>query len=120
MKRLQFSELVVNAWRGIYPDMDVDQELAKMEAWLDANPSRMKKNFKRFAVNWLNRTQWQIIEAKMKQAENYRNASVGTGPKTIPADPQHMQMIENAIMESRRTGRSADEILAEAKRFYRS
>lgn len=39
-----------------YPSLDVEAELKKMKAWLLSNyPSRQKKNFKRFAINWLNK-----------------------------------------------------------------
>ena len=46
-------------WQKTYPAVDVFAELAKMESWLDANPSRRKtpKGIKRFVDLWLSRAQ---------------------------------------------------------------
>uniref|UniRef100_A0A6M3IMX1 Uncharacterized protein n=1 Tax=viral metagenome TaxID=1070528 RepID=A0A6M3IMX1_9ZZZZ len=40
--------------KDIYPQVDVERELNNMYMWLDANPRKRKKNYKRFIVNWLN------------------------------------------------------------------
>lgn len=49
----------VIAWQKIYKAVDVHQELAAMESWLDANPTRRKtpKGIKRFINSWLARAQ---------------------------------------------------------------
>lgn len=47
-----FAEKIYNAYRM---NTDIVRELQKMEAWLYANPNRLKKNYARFIVNWLNR-----------------------------------------------------------------
>ena len=58
---LKFENITVDLvkfWESCYPDVDViDIILKKAPAWLDANPSRAKKNYKRFLVNWLSRQQ---------------------------------------------------------------
>jgi len=41
--------------KAAYPKIDVAGELAHMRVWLLSNPDNSKKNFKKFAVNWLNR-----------------------------------------------------------------
>ncbi len=39
-----------------YASLDVEREFKKMKAWLVSNyPSKMKRNFRRFATNWLNK-----------------------------------------------------------------
>ena len=45
------------AWERAYSDrgVNVHQELLSMESWLDANPTRRKKDMKRFIDNWLKR-----------------------------------------------------------------
>ncbi len=49
---------LVKFWENAFPDVDVIEVLTKKApAWLDANPSRAKKNYKRFIVNWLSRQQ---------------------------------------------------------------
>jgi hypothetical protein len=42
-------------WKELFPAVDVLQELRKMKAWCDANPSRRKtkRGIKRFVVKWL-------------------------------------------------------------------
>ena len=46
-------------WQKTYPAVDVFLELAKMESWLDANPTKRKtsKGIKRFVNSWLSRAQ---------------------------------------------------------------
>lgn len=46
-------------WREAYPAVDLEHELQKMRAWLDANPTKRKtrRGIERFINNWLTRTQ---------------------------------------------------------------
>lgn len=55
----QPEESDVIAWQRAYPAINVHQELAAMESWLDANPTRRKtaKGIKRFVNSWLSRAQ---------------------------------------------------------------
>jgi len=65
---LKFENITVDLvkfWETCYPDVDViDVILKKTPAWLDANPSRAKKNYKRFLVNWLSKQQGQYDNFK--------------------------------------------------------
>jgi len=45
----------VDKWTDAFPNLKVEQELKRMEAWLAANPSKHKKNYEKFIVNWLAR-----------------------------------------------------------------
>jgi len=47
----------IQGWRDAYPACDVQAELKKTREWLLANPEKKKKNYRRFIVNWLIRTQ---------------------------------------------------------------
>lgn len=49
----------ITLWRETYPAVDVVQELRRMIAWLDSNPSKRKtrRGIERFINNWLARTQ---------------------------------------------------------------
>lgn len=49
----------VALWRNTYPAVDVEQELRRMIAWLDSNPTKRKtrRGIERFINNWLARTQ---------------------------------------------------------------
>jgi len=62
-------------WQKTYPAVDVFLELAKMESWLDANPSKRKtsKGIKRFVNSWLSRAQDRGGSSPIKTE----------GPKTI-------------------------------------
>lgn len=46
-------------WAGLYPAVDVIQQLRNMRGWLDSNPSRRKtrKGVLRFITGWLSREQ---------------------------------------------------------------
>ena len=56
-----------------YPKANLEAELEKMRTWIRANPEKAKKNWRRFAQNWINHAQ--------KEQEEKR----GRGP--IPEDP---------------------------------
>ena len=49
----------ISLWENTYPAVDVKQELKKMAAWCDSNPTRRKtrRGIERFINNWLSRTQ---------------------------------------------------------------
>lgn len=51
------SDEKVNRWADAFPALEVETELAKAAAWLQANPAKRKKNIQRFLVNWLSRAQ---------------------------------------------------------------
>jgi predicted phage replisome organizer len=51
------SDQQVDRWADAYPALEVETELAKAAAWLQANPEKRKKNYQRFLVNWLGRSQ---------------------------------------------------------------
>lgn len=44
-------------WTRAYPALVLDVELARIEAWLVANPANRKSNYLRFITNWLQRSQ---------------------------------------------------------------
>lgn len=61
-KKGEFVQKIYN----IYGDkIDIIEELRRMEIWLDVNPQRRKKNYKRFIFFWLNRA----LERKKIQEE---------------------------------------------------
>lgn len=51
------SDKQVDLWANAYPALEIETQLAKASAWLQANPSKIKKNYARFLVNWLARAQ---------------------------------------------------------------
>ncbi len=63
----------VAIWEQLYPSLDVQQELNKAWAWLDANPSRRKTaiGMSRFLVSWLMRAQPSIWRERTEARTAY-------------------------------------------------
>ena len=59
----------LDLWKENFPAVDVEEELRKMSAWLDANRANRKKNVKRFIVNWLTKTQDRAPRVKGQENE---------------------------------------------------
>ena len=47
----------LNVWRAAYPAIDIDIEIRKAAAWLNANPKNKKSQYARFINAWLARAQ---------------------------------------------------------------
>jgi len=44
-------------WERAFPACDIDAELAKAHAWMQANPKKKKSNYAAFLRNWLEKSQ---------------------------------------------------------------
>jgi len=56
-----------------YDRVDIEREFRMMDDWLESNPRRRKKNYRRFITNWL--------KAEQRKAERVRpEVMVGAGP----------------------------------------
>lgn len=57
--KAKITQAEVDQWKKLYPAVDVLQELRKMTAWCEANPTKRKtkRGIKAFIVNWLNKEQ---------------------------------------------------------------
>jgi hypothetical protein len=53
----------IQTWTRAFPDVDVAAEIRKAAAWAAANPSRAKKSWERFIVNWLARARKDVRNA---------------------------------------------------------
>lgn len=51
-------------WQDAYPAVAVPDEISKAAAWMRANPANRKKNWERFIVNWLSRSQEKAPRVK--------------------------------------------------------
>lgn len=74
-KKRKFFNITIEdkaGWLDAYQACDINQELSKMREWLLANPSKKKKNYRRFITNWLSRAQ-----EKGGTKINYRTSQVG-------------------------------------------
>lgn len=70
--------------REAYPDLDLDRELKKMQAWLEANPRRRYRNYKRFIVNWLNR---EDRYGRGTKRQEIRRKYAGLAGRDLEGDP---------------------------------
>ena len=62
---LDFSDAQIEKWEHIYPGVNVRNELAKMEEWIDAKRAE-RKNWKLFAIRWLSKNHRNLLEAEVK------------------------------------------------------
>lgn len=67
----------VNQWREAYPACDIELELKQMREWLLSNPSKKKKNYRRFITNWLSRSQ--------ERGGTKRKSNYGKDERPVPA-----------------------------------
>lgn len=54
----------ISDWIEKYHPVDPDIEIPKMEAWLETNPTKRKKLYKRFICKWLNRASEKATRVK--------------------------------------------------------
>lgn len=57
LKTFTVTEEDVKEYQEVYTNVDVKAELKKMKLWLDANPTKRKKNVKAFIARWLAKAQ---------------------------------------------------------------
>lgn len=85
----------ITLWRETYPAVDVEQELRRMVAWLDSNPTKRKtrRGIERFINSWLARTQ----DSGGSKGQKEVNEAVGNN--TFDSDARWEQ-ISRAIDEA--------------------
>tara|TARA_R110001599_G_scaffold171802_2_gene363050 strand:+ start:647 stop:1441 length:795 start_codon:yes stop_codon:yes gene_type:complete len=64
-------------WKQAFPTVDIDAELKRMHVWLVANPDRRKKQYKRFVVAWLNRTNEKGAANASSRTNEYDESNIG-------------------------------------------
>ena len=85
----------ITLWRETYPAVDVEQELRRMVAWLDSNPTKRKtrRGIERFINSWLAGTQ----DSGGSKGQKEVNEAVGNN--TFDSDARWKQ-ISRAIDEA--------------------
>ena len=59
-------------YERVFPGIDMTLELMKMGMWLNANPARRKRNYKRFIVNWLSNAHRQLLEVELRETVRHQ------------------------------------------------
>lgn len=85
-KFLNIKDEDIIGWKEAYPACDVTAELKKMREWLLANPEKKKKNYRRFIVNWLIRTQEKGGTKKEYQISQIGKTPPSKNPKLSQRD----------------------------------
>lgn len=81
--RYPIRQAQVDEWSGLYPAVDIMQELRKMAGWLDANPSKRKtkRGILRFVNGWLAREQ---DKGRTNASKSPQKRPSDTGPAINP------------------------------------
>jgi hypothetical protein len=61
-------EELIKIWVAAYPNVDVNSELPKIEAWLLTNTNKAKKNLKAFTNSWLSRGMNSVKNGSNKES----------------------------------------------------
>ena len=95
----------VIAWQRAYKAVDVYQELAAMESWLDANPSRRKTKggIKRFVNSWLARAQDKGGSPMVRQSNQGTSLRAMTIDMALSdltwVDPEHIPRMKEFYLQ---------------------
>jgi hypothetical protein len=70
-------EGLIKMWVAAYPNVDVNAELPRIEAWLLSNTNKAKRNFSSFINNWLGKAMTSTRNGSAKESikdewEQYR------------------------------------------------
>lgn len=78
----------VQAYRDLYPNVDIMQELRKMKGWLNANPTKRKtyKGLPRFINNWLAKEQDKPHRQNLAYASDYEETQTNTPKEETDAE----------------------------------
>lgn len=75
-----------SAWLKAYPACNIDRQLAAMSAWLEANPAKaVKRQWRRFIVNWLARSQERGGDEQARAGAAYRGGAGKDGGRIAAA-----------------------------------
>lgn len=87
------TEQQISFWRKAYPAVDIEGELNRMAAWLQANPSKRKSNYAAFINRWL-------------KAEQDKGGSRRSSPQSQFTTPRPKWMDQAAEQRSKKGGKS--------------
>jgi hypothetical protein len=64
------SDIQKGVWTTAYPAINIDIELAKAAAWINANPDNKKSNYARFLNGWFQRAQDKAPRVQNEKSQN--------------------------------------------------
>ena len=89
----------IEQWQQAFPAVNVEQELQKMIAWLNANPARRKsrKGIERFIVSWLTRSQDNGGSYRQHASSS---SHVGTGFSNFEQRDYDFDLLEQQLLDA--------------------
>lgn len=93
----------IEKWKSAYPAVDVEQELKRMVAWLDDNPTRKKtrNGICRFINSWLGRE--QDNEGKYRNGNKQQSSKTkSTGFTNFQQRNYDMDELERQLLEAQK------------------
>lgn len=89
----------VEKYRGLYPDVDIMQELRKIVGWCDANPDKRKtrRGAKRFLNGWLSRSQNDAAKTGTEATE--KNSFNNFEQRTYDFNDLERKLVSNDFKE---------------------
>lgn len=57
---------LIRRYTEAFPGVSIVTELKKMECWLEANPDKRKRQYRRFVVNWLSRAHSNLLGRELE------------------------------------------------------
>lgn len=93
----------IEKWKSAYPAVDIEQELKRMVAWLDDNPTRKKtrNGICRFINSWLGREQdngWKYRNGNKQQSSKAKS----TGFTNFQQRNYDMDELERQLLEAQK------------------
>ncbi len=89
----------IEQWKQAYPAVNVEQELQKMIAWLNANPARKRtrRGIERFIVSWLGRSQDNSGSYRQHASSS---SHVGTGFTNFEQRDYDFEELEKQLLDA--------------------
>ena len=98
LERKQLAE-----WQALYPNLDVESEMRKALAWVQANHRKTAKGMPRFLVNWLNRATDRRSGTDRREAPRQTERRRYECPHSPPCDnPGNWRCQQRTILEAAR------------------
>ena len=89
------TDLDIEKLEGIFPHVDVKDELKKMAGWLWANSNKRYKNYKRFIFNWLNRVKG--VTKSTVSDRHYDNIKRKQRREMVENDPEELKRVSAQV-----------------------
>lgn len=94
------SQADLDAWKELYPDLDINRQLKEMTQWILSNPSKAKhkKLWRKFVVIWLQRS-YEKITNRAVYAQNKTSSTAVERHTFADKDPRPYRARRTIVLE---------------------